>query len=148
MQSTFSFIGTVIKVVDGDTLRILLDLRVPIRRKDVDLGFSILIKNKRLVYSLDGRLLGLNCAEHGTPGGDAATAFVKSLLPAGASVRVTTTKNSTDKYGGRYDATVILSDGTNLNDLLIRLGWAAPWNGLGSKPIPAYPPVPQNGPHP
>jgi hypothetical protein len=47
-----------------------------------------------------------------------------------------------DKYGGRYDAQCVLSDGTDLVSLLVRKGWAMAWDGKGVKPVPPWPRVP------
>ena len=120
----YDYTATVEKVVDADTIVALIDL-----------GFSIL-------HRVNVRLWGCNAAEHGTPGGDAATAHLRTLLPVGT--RVGLRSKGADKYGGRSDASLLLADaaGALTVDLvtgLIADGWAAKWDGTGSKPVPAWP---------
>lgn len=112
--------ATVLEVIDGDTIRcdIDLDLRVWIR------GYSI-------------RLLGCNAWEHDTEAGRAAKANLAALLLPGSPVVLTLVKD--DKYAGRFDARVILPDGTDLIAQLIAQQWLAPWNGLGPRPLPPWP---------
>lgn len=86
------------------------------------------------------RLLGCNCAELGTPSGNAARDYVTALLAAGTPVVLTHVDN--DKYGGRTDATVtFLLNGvvTDLADHLIAEQYAAAWNGSGKQPVPPWP---------
>ncbi len=110
------------RVIDGDT--IVLDL---------DLGFRTWLVGQSF------RLAGCNAIEREAPGGPEAAAHLAELLPAGTLVTVTSVKN--DKFGGRYDALVELADGTDLVQLLIRDGWAASWDGHGTKPSPPWPRV-------
>jgi hypothetical protein len=58
-------------------------------------------------------------------------------MPPGTRVVVHTA--SADKYGGRYDAAVLLPDGSDLTARLVDGQWAAPWNGVGAKPTPPWP---------
>lgn len=116
---TFQYQATVSRVIDGDTVVM-----------DIDLGFSIVLHQSV-------RLLGLNAREHDMPGGPEATANLETLLPAGQAVTLSTMKP--DKYGSRYDADVTLPDGRDLSALLIQDGWAAPWTGAGTKPVPPWP---------
>jgi endonuclease YncB( thermonuclease family) len=82
------------------------------------------------------RLAGLNAAERGTPEGDAATEFVKSVVQPGDLIKVTFSKagGSQEKYG-RWIGQIILSDGTNLNEELIKTNHALPWDGTGKRPV-------------
>lgn len=128
--------GTVLDVIDGDTMKVAVPL-CSTRRADGDLGFHLYAERGHVVLHVPVRLLGCNAAEHGTPGGDAATQHLKQLLPLGTSVALSTV--AADKYGTRWDATVTLFDGTDLVTQLIAQQWAAPWDGLGSKPVPPWP---------
>jgi hypothetical protein len=74
----------VVKITDGDTVEL-----------DVDLGFEI---TRRASF----RLLGLNARELHDPGGREAKMNLTLLLPMGSAVLLTSVKN--DKFGGRYDA--------------------------------------------
>lgn len=113
----------VVRVIDGDTVVL-----------DVDLGFDVWQRSQSF------RLLGCNAREHDAPGGQEAVANLVELLPAGTEVTLTSIKP--DKYGGRYDALIILPDGRDLTQLLIRAQWAAGWNGAGTKPVPPWPRTP------
>jgi endonuclease YncB( thermonuclease family) len=131
-----AFRAQVLQVIDGDTVKLSVDLASAGRRNDADLGFHVYVEGHRLRLHYSFRLLGLNCAEHGTPSGDAATAFVTQLLPPGTWVGVQSV--SSDKYD-RYDALIDLPDGRQLNALLISTGHAAAWDGTGPKPVPPWP---------
>lgn len=86
------------------------------------------------------RLLGCNAAELKTPGGDAAAANLKALLPAGT--KVVLSRVSDDRYPPRWDAAVtLLVNGvpTDLTTLLLDQQWVAPWTGSADKPTPPWP---------
>ena len=117
---TFQYPARVVRVVDGDTVIL-----------DVDLGFHLWLQNQSF------RLLGLNAREKAETGGAEAKAHLTSLLPAGLSIRVTSVK--VDKYGGRYDGEILFADGSSLNQQLLHDGWAAAWMGAGTKPVPPWP---------
>lgn len=106
------------KVVDGDTLDV-----------DIDLGFSIHVKQRI-------RLLGVNCAEHGTTAGDDATAFTKAWLEQhGPDLVVRTVLDRKEKYG-RTLGTIVA--GTRiLNQDLIAGGHAVDYDG--GRRLPAQP---------
>ena len=117
---THQYVATVVRVVDGDTVIL-----------DVDLGFGIWLRKQSF------RLLGVNARERATEGGAAAAAHLASVLTVGTILSVTSVKD--DKYGGRYNAHLTLADGRNLTQYLIQTGWAAAWNGSGAKPLPPWP---------
>lgn len=114
--------ATLVKVVDGDTV----DL-------EVDLGFYIVMERRF-------RLLGLNAPEVNSPDPAvrAAAAQAKAALVnliSGPSVagqlRVLSKKDAGDKYG-RYLGTLLVVDSTgteilNVNDALLKGGYAAPY---------------------
>jgi micrococcal nuclease len=112
----YEYYGNVVKVVDGDTYDI-----------KIDLGFNITIKQRF-------RLLGVDCQEtkliRGTTeeqkgAGLSAKEFVKTLFADNSYVKIVSHK--TDKYG-RYLAEVYKQDSNNewsihVNHLLIENGF-------------------------
>lgn len=118
-MTPYVFRAKTIEVLDADSVRM-----------DIDCGFSI-------TYRTIVRLFGCNAAELGTPGGDAARDFLTAMLPVGCPVLLASEKP--DKFGGRILAVVQLAGGTDVAQLLIEQGWAAPWNGRGVKPVPPWP---------
>ena len=113
---SFTYAATVDRVVDGDTLRVIIDV-----------GFGNVVYDKL-------RLRGINCPELGTPEGDKAKKYVEKLLPSGARIILKSHKSGTDKYGrfvtdtfykaGCDDPEEIISDGVYLNQHLLDEGYA------------------------
>jgi endonuclease YncB( thermonuclease family) len=118
--SPYTYAARVVRVIDGDTLV-----------ADVDLGFQM------WVHAQSFRLLGINAREHTQPGGREAAAHLSATLAPDTVVRLTSVKP--DKFGGRYDALITLPDGSDLATVLISTGWAAAWDGSGTKPLPPWP---------
>lgn len=115
----YEYAARALTVVDGDTLDVL-----------VDVGFNINTKQRV-------RLLGINCPEHGTPTGDAATAYTKSWLTQhGPDLTIRTVKDRREKFG-RLLAQVTASNRT-LNDDLVTDGHAVPYDG-GKRTLPNQP---------
>jgi endonuclease YncB( thermonuclease family) len=141
---TFTYRGQILTVHDGDTVRVDLDLGIGTSHKDIDLGFDIHITGRRLRLREDVRLYGCNAIELSQPGGTEAQQHLAGLLPVGSWVTVQTIKN--DKYGGRYDAKIALADGRDVTTVMCADGYAAPWDGVGSKPVPAWPPATEGQP--
>ena len=133
------------KNIDGDTARFDIDLSsldhlpalLASESDYVDLGFSFSLpmelarqipllkqrvwrKNERI------RFYGINCPEKNTLEGIAARDYVRSIIPVGAIVTLQTfyikLASQQDKYG-RFLA-IIWVNGVNLNDELVRLGYA------------------------
>ncbi len=116
----FEYAATVVRIVDGDTLYL-----------DVDLGFFTRM-------TIDVRLKGLNTPEirgESREAGLKAKAYVEQALPPGTLVLVKTYK--AEKYG-RYLAEVrylpgartrdeIAAGGRSLNQELLDQGLAAPY---------------------
>jgi|TARA_R110000796_G_scaffold14713_1_gene47908 endonuclease YncB( thermonuclease family) len=110
--------GTVVRVVDGDTIDV-----------DVDLGFGIVLKKKRL------RFLGIDTPEKRTRNlaekklGLQATARVEELC--GEKVRFVS--EELDKYGRVLAAPYTVDDkgitGVNICETLIEEGLAVPYFG-------------------
>jgi endonuclease YncB( thermonuclease family) len=98
-----------------------------------DVGFQITV-------NVDVRLAGINAAELATPAGKAARDHLSALAPVGAAVTVTCF--GPDKYGSRYDASLVTTAGVDVARQMIADGFAAAWDGKGVKPVPTWPPVP------
>lgn len=102
----------IIRVVDGDTLEV-----------DLDLGFRVHLRAKV-------RVAGIDTPERGEPGFAEASRRVRELVRDGGC-RVTTL--SEDQYG-RWVSTVRLGDGRDLGGVLVGEGLAVRWDGHGPKP--------------
>ena len=104
--------GEVVKVVDGDTVDVV-----------VDLGFRVTCYQRL-------RLLGVDTPERNEPGWAEATAFTKSLLPVGQKVYIRTEK--ADSFG-RYLAELKAYTYPNefvaqtVNESLLASGHAIPY---------------------
>ena len=117
-MSDYTYDATVIDVHDGDTVTL-----------DVDLGFGTWIRGMRI------RLFGINAPELPTPEGKAAAAFLQELFIAGGQdVVLESIKDRADKYGGRWLGIIRLR-GKSVNDLMVAIGHAKPWDGKGTKPV-------------
>ena len=114
-QRLYTYAAKVLKVVDGDTFFL-----------DIDVGFKTKMEHKV-------RLRGINCAEKGTKRGDEATAFVEEELLS-RIVIIRSYKSMTEKFG-RYlvdlwylkdetDKERILAEGHWLNQVLLDKGLA------------------------
>ncbi len=110
----YEYRAHVLRVVDGDTV----DLRV-------DLGFDIRIDMKV-------RLSSINAPEMSTPEGRVARDHLIQMMQtepnAGTAtyfqpLTIRTDKDRREKYG-RYLATLILHDGTNVNEQMVADGHA------------------------
>lgn len=104
----FTYNATIVKVVDGDTIDV-----------KIDLGFDIW-HHTRL------RLAGIDAAEHNTQFGKAVKAFLAASLE-GKDVVITTTKP--DKYG-RYLADIYFPQSmVSINEQMIIDGLAKRYSG-------------------
>lgn len=110
----YEYNATVVRVVDGDTVDI-----------DVDLGLRVHTEARC-------RLLGLNAPEKRTEEGRQSAAFLAGLLPAGAAVRIRTQKDRTEKYG-RWLAQVFLGE-ADVGAQMVERGLATVWDGTGQRP--------------
>lgn len=136
MTGVRSYAAVVLDVIDGDTVKLDVDLG-HVAGADHDYGFHVYRAGGRLRVHESFRLYGLNCAEHATPAGDAATAFTRALLPVGAAVQAAVRQvgghDQQEKYG-RWLATIVVAGGTDVNAALIAAGHALPWDGHGVRP--------------
>jgi endonuclease YncB( thermonuclease family) len=115
----YTYRANIISVHDGDTLHL-----------DVDLGFH-------LTVDLPVRLHGINTRELKDPGGKEARAHLLELVTIGSEVLFRSL--GPDKYGGRWLGVLTLPDGRDVATQMIRDRYAAPWDGKGAKPVPAWP---------
>ena len=119
----YEYAARLVKVVDGDTLDLMIDV-----------GFDVHIKQRV-------RLLGINCAEHGTIAGDDATAFTKTWIAEhGPDLIVRTVMDRKEKYG-RILGTIV-ADTHILNNDLVTAGLAVDYDG-GRRTLPAQPGEPE-----
>jgi len=108
----------VIKVIDGDTVDI-----------DIDLGFNVILSNQRV------RLAGLDAPESRTtnleekPRGLLSKKKVEEQLAVGAWVKINTIKDDSNDKFGRILGEFILDDGTNVNNWLIENNYAVSYTG-------------------
>ena len=114
----FEYRSNLIKIIDGDTIDV-----------DLDLGFSVVLKKQRI------RLYGINTPESRTRDleekryGLAAKARLRELLEEATSITVKTAidKKARGKYG-RILGT-IYADDVNVNELLLEEGHAIEYFG-------------------
>ncbi len=108
----YEYKAFVLKIIDGDTIDV-----------DLDLGFKIHTKQRLRLYGINTPEIRGEEREEGLK----SKKFVESHLPVGKEILVKTQKDKTGKYG-RYLATIIV-DGVNLNELLIAEGLAERYKG-------------------
>lgn len=131
--------ATVANLHDGDTIDVSIVLvasRAHRHLADRDLGFNVHeVSGKGIMLERQSvRLLGCNAPELSTDAGEAALAFLQTVLHVGDEVTVTSV--NWDKYGGRVDGQVTLPDGRDLAQVMVAAGHAAVWDGKGPKPVP------------
>jgi endonuclease YncB( thermonuclease family) len=124
MHDEYVRAATVVRVIDGDTVSL-----------DVDLGFYVRVR-------MSCRLVGLNTPESSEPGGSEVRAALTDVLSRGA---VTVVSVKADKYAGRFDADVVVTtpagDVLHVNRWLIEQGFAVAWDGRGPRPLVPWPPT-------
>jgi len=118
-SSLYVYRATVLKVFDADTATI-----------SADLGFNASLR-------VSVRLAGINARELAEPGGREARDHLASLCPVGSTV--TFHSLGVDKYGGRSLGRLLLDDGTDVAERMIANGYAARWDGKGTRPVPRWP---------
>lgn len=106
----YQYNATIIKVVDGDTMHV-----------SVDLGMDI--ANKTTL-----RIAHINAPEVSTPEGITAKSIASSLLPVGTVVVINTIKDKREKYG-RYLATITLPSGDDFGTFMLDNHLAVPYEG-------------------
>lgn len=101
----YEYKGTVLRVVDGDTLDV-----------ELDLGLDIRVRTKI-------RLADVNTPELSTDLGKQVKAKLVEYFSDNPEIVVRTIKDRREKYG-RYLAKVTTEDGTYLNEWLVQSGFA------------------------
>lgn len=96
--------ATVVSIHDGDTCTLAIDL-----------GFDV-------AYTSNCRTYGINAPELRTDAGKAALAFALTLIKPGD--KVTVLSHGWDKYGGRFDGTLTLTDGRDYAKAMLDAGQA------------------------
>jgi endonuclease YncB( thermonuclease family) len=86
---------------DGDTCHL-----------DLDLGFALHLQGEPSC-----RIFGINAPELATAAGKAALAYAESICPAGTKVSVVS--HGWDKYGGRFDGSLTLPDGSDFGTKML-----------------------------
>jgi endonuclease YncB( thermonuclease family) len=110
--------GRILDWHDGDTVHL-----------DLDLGFGLRVA----AYTLDGhpelscRIWGINTPELSTDAGKDARAAAERIAPPGTIVQVVS--HDWDKYGGRFDGTLTLPDGSDYGARMIEGGYAEVMRG-------------------
>lgn len=107
-----------VAIHDGDTLTF-----------DIDLGFDHLIAGQDWNGStrLSCRVFGINAPELKTAAGKAALAYLQTLIKPGDLATVVS--HGWDKYGGRFDGSITLADGTDVAQAMLAAGQAVPLAG-------------------
>lgn len=96
------FPATLVRVIDGDTVKLV-----------VDAGF-------RITFTDSFRLARIDAPELRTPCGVAAKSFLSALLDNQAQLKIETIKHG--KY--RWIVDIWLADGRNVSDELVKCGHA------------------------
>lgn len=111
---------TVLRILDADTLAC-----------DADLGCDVSVR-------LTIRLAGLDCPERNTPEGVQArnetTIWVAEHADALRRLGLRTTKDRREKFGRYLGELYDLGTGDSLNDHLLSVGAALPYDGHGPRP--------------
>ena len=115
----YQYKAKILKVLDGDTVDI-----------DLDLGFNIVLSNQRV------RMAGIDTPESRTTDkeekirGNLSKKKLAEKLPIGSYVKIETQRsdNNDDKFG-RILAIFILEDGTSLNQWMIDNNYAVLYQG-------------------
>lgn len=99
----YSYKATIVKVIDGDTVKLRIDL-----------GF-------RMFWITNCRLAGIDAPELSEEDGKRSLTFLSSKLPIGSEVEIESKK--LDKYG--RPIIVLNYCGVNMNQTLIEQGYAS-----------------------
>jgi endonuclease YncB( thermonuclease family) len=102
--TTWTVPATVLRIVDGDTISLRLDL-----------GW-------RITLEANARVIGINAPEMSTPEGQDAKRFAADHLPVGA--QVTFVSKQLDKYGRPLGS--ISYGGADFGELMLTFGHAVP----------------------
>lgn len=124
------FPAVISKVHDGDTVYVWCDM-----------GYDTWRYTKlRIMKSVK---IGIACRELSAPGGKEARDYAAALLPPrtypddGPTCIVYS--YAWDKYAPRIDGDILLFNGRSISELMIESGYAVPWDGKGTQPLPTWP---------
>ena len=119
---------TILKVIDGDTVDV-----------DIDLGFGVWMRKERI------RILGIDTPESRTRDlaekvyGNLAKNFVKDYLPVGSTQTLQTEKDGTGKFGRILGKFLVYDHQTDsqmhLGDIMIREHLAVKYEGQSKEDI-------------
>lgn len=108
----YTYKAKCIRVVDGDTID-----------AEVDLGFKTFVRERFRLLGIDTpETYGVKKDSEEYKAGKLATDFVTEQI-LNKEIIIQTVKDKTGKYG-RYLVTIFLEDGSNLNETLIKEGYA------------------------
>lgn len=107
----FEYRCTVGKVVDGDTLRLVIDLGC-----DVTTRMTV-------------RLAGVDTPELGTVDGATAKTLATEWVSQATGLTLATLKDKREKYGRYLGVLMRTGDDESLNSYLLRVGYATPYTG-------------------
>ena len=113
----------IVKVVDGDTVDV-----------DIDLGFGIWIKKERVIlYGIDApesRTRDLEEKKYGL----ASKKYVEDLMPVNSIQVLRTMKDNVGKFG-RVLGVFVLPDGNRLDELMIKNYHAVDYHGQSKEEV-------------
>lgn len=127
MRDDYTRAVTLVRVVDGDT--VVLDL---------DLGWHV-----RSRWSC--RLVGINAPDRGEGGYAEAKAALGTILAGGPLMVMSLSLDPDDKYGGRFDGQLYVhvrgrEEVLSVQQWLVEHGYAVAWDGTGRRPLVPWPP--------
>jgi len=113
----FCYNATVVRIVDGDTIRL-----------DIDLGFDIILKNQSVrLYKVDTPECRTRDLKE-KAAGLLAKVVVQDLIAVGERVFIRTKLDTKGKFG-RLLGTIITADNLNINEHLIDNNYAVEYYG-------------------
>ena len=119
----FCYNATVVRIVDGDTIRL-----------DIDLGFDIVLKNQSVrLYKVDTPECRTRDLKE-KAAGLLAKEVVQNLIAVGERVFIRTKLDTKGKFG-RLLGTIITTDNININEHLIDNNYAVEYYGQSKKEV-------------
>ncbi len=113
----FCYNATVVRIVDGDTIRL-----------DIDLGFDIVLKNQSVrLYKVDTPECRTRDLKE-KAAGLLAKEVVQNLIAVGERVFIRTKLDTKGKFG-RLLGTIITTDNININEHLVNNNYAVEYYG-------------------
>ena len=119
----FCYNATVVRIVDGDTIRL-----------DIDLGFDIILRNQSVrLYKVDTPECRTRDLKE-KAAGLLAKDIVQDLIAIGERVFIRTKLDTKGKFG-RLLGTIITTDNININEHLIDNNYAVEYYGQSKKEV-------------